>query len=664
MASQNYLFRGGEKIPLEKETAVFTTLVTDVRSVQQLTQLEPVQEVKHVFSNLYKVKIEEDALDEVMRGMRENDFLPSVAHHAYHPEGDQATTYYLTDQLTVAFQPGTSTAEIEAILAQHGLRYVKTFEEQPLPTLLLQVTKSAGKNPIKVSEDLQNHASIVFAEPNLVNRFQSFYTPTDDLFRNQWHLKSTSGIELSPEANVDAASAWNRTRGNRNIVVAVIDDGFDLKHPDLNGIGKIVFARDFADGDALPSATRADFHGTPCAGLAIGEENGSGIVGTAPGCAFMPIRFGLTADDNMLYEIFNYAGKNADVISCSWGPVPVYAPLSSLLYKQLTDLSTTGGPRGKGCVILFAAGNYNGPIRDMENQSFIWRHPTLGLKETTGPLVNGHAAHPSVITVSASTSLNRKAAYSNWGREVDVCAPSDNIHPLDFQIRLPGRGIWTAYNEMLGSRYTDQFGGTSAATPIVAGVAGLVLSANPTLTATQVREILKETADKIIDESPDPVLGLTKGTYNENGHSDWFGAGKVNAYKAVQLAVEWEGAPVVDTDEEDPNNPDEVYAGIRIAAAMVNPVGTDRGNEMVALLNTTNQIVDLAGWEIQNKSGERERIPNLVVQPGQNGIFTLKQVRLPNLGGMIVLLNPKGVPVDRVSYTLSEGMRSGWWIKF
>lgn len=667
MPTQNYLFRGGEKIPLEKETEVFTTIMPANYDMRALTQLEPIQQVKHVFSNLYKITVEEGARDAVMEGMRTSERLPAVVHHAYHPVGDKATVYYLTDMLTVAFREGTTNATIEAILSQHGLQFVKYFEAEPFSTMLLQVTKSAGKNPVKVSEDLQERPEVLFAEPNLINRFQNFYTPSDSLFRNQWHLKSTSGIELSPDANVDAASAWNITRGNRNIVVAVIDDGFDLRHPDLNGNAKIVFAKDFVDGDALPSASREDFHGTPCAGLAIGEENGSGIVGVAPGCAFMPIRFGLTADDNLLYEIFKYTAQHADVISCSWGPVPVYAPLSSLLYKQITELSTTGGPRGKGCVILFAAGNYNAPVRDMANQSFIWRHPSLGLKETAGPLANGYAAHPSVITVAASTSQNRKAAYSNWGREIDVCAPSDNVHPLDFQIRQPGQGIWTAYNEMLGSRYTDRFGGTSAATPIVAGAAGLIFAANPSLTGLQVKEILQKTADKIIDPNPDPVLGLQKGTYDASGHSDWFGFGKINAFKAVQLALQSAGAPVIDTggsEEEGGLNPEEVFAGIRIAAAMVNPEGNDAGKEQVALMNTTNQVVDLSGWEIQNKTGERERIAKLIVQSGQNGIVTLKSIRLPNLGGTIHLLNPKGTSVDRVTYSFSEGLRAGWWMKF
>jgi subtilisin-like proprotein convertase family protein len=84
--------------------------------------------------------------------------------------------------------------------------------------------------------------------------------------------------------------------------------------------------------------------------------------------------------------------------------------------------------------------------------------------------------------------------------------------------------------------YTSSFGGTSSACPVVAGVAGLILSVNPALTAQEVREILQMTADKIVDRSPDPQLGLNYGTYDANGHSRWFGYGKVNAFKAVQEA--------------------------------------------------------------------------------------------------------------------------------
>ena len=173
MPTQNYLFRGGEKIPLEKEAEIFTMIVPDAYSVQTLTQLEPVQEVKHVFANLYKITVEEGARDAVMEGMRTNERLPAIVHHAYHPEGDEATIYYLTDKLTVAFREGTSNEVIETVLSQHGLQFIKYFEAEPSSTMLLQVTKSAGKNPIKVSEELQERPEILFAVPNLANRFQT-----------------------------------------------------------------------------------------------------------------------------------------------------------------------------------------------------------------------------------------------------------------------------------------------------------------------------------------------------------------------------------------------------------------------------------------------------------------------------------------------------------
>jgi len=134
-----------------------------------------------------------------------------------------------------------------------------------------------------------------------------------------------------------------------------------------------------------------------------------------------------------------------------------------------------------------------------------------------------------------------------------VAAPSNNAPP---SMALPdvgnvatgplvsgkfdGRGMVTcdrAGTSGYGSDdYTDGFGGTSSACPVVAGVAGLILSANPYLEAWEVKQILQDTADKITDTSKDPQLGVAYGTYNNKGHSLWFGYGKVNAYEAVKAA--------------------------------------------------------------------------------------------------------------------------------
>ncbi|MGH8808458.1 MAG: S8 family serine peptidase, partial [Noviherbaspirillum sp.] len=210
----------------------------------------------------------------------------------------------------------------------------------------------------------------------------------------------------------------------------------------------------------------------------------------------------------------------------------------------ITQLAASRGPRGKGCVICFAAANFDAPVKDLVNAGgFVWfDHGSGILRRTMGPILNGFAAHPKVIAVAASTSLNKHAAYSNWGREISVCAPSNNFHPRDSRSFVPGRGIWTTDNEAFGSgftahsRFTGRFGGTSSATPLAAGVAALMLSANSGLTAAEVKEVLQDTADKIVDTDDDVVLGTNRGQYDGDGRCDWFGFGKVNAAQAVQEA--------------------------------------------------------------------------------------------------------------------------------
>lgn len=658
MSTTYRLLRGGQAIEIVKESEYFTAILPNQRLLQEVEQISAVQECKAVFHNVYKVRTDESDRDSVMDYIRAKMNAEGISHHAYHPVGDAATRYYLTDLLILSFREGVATSKVEAIMQAHGLQYVREFADGR--TYLFRVTRSAGKNPVKVCTDLVERPEVAWAEPNLINRFQSAYEPSDPLFSNQWHLKSWDGIELVKEADVSATQAWDITRGSSDIVVAVIDDGFDITHPDL--AGKIVFPKDFVDGDAepFPTKVRNEFHGTPCAGVAIGAENGTGIVGAAPGCRFMPVRFDLAADDNLLYEIFDYVGKRAHVISCSWGPVPVYAPLSQLVYEQFTQLAHSGGPHGKGCVICFAAGNFNAPLYLPNSPAFKWRHPTYGILETKGTILNGNAAHPDVIAVAASTSQNRKAAYSNWGKEISVCAPSDNWHPIDPQQRMPGRGIWTTDNEEYGlgftvnSRYTGHFGGTSSATPLVAGVAALVLSANPELSALDVRRILRESADKIVDDQPDPVLGQRKGSYDAGGHSDWFGYGKINAARAVQQAV-----ALLPLPEPEP----ALTEGLYIVAALVNPEGIDFFNETVSLLNVTDQSLSLAGWTLRDPY-DRQQLLSGEIAPGAFLTVKVPNIRLSNVGGGIRLFNPRGQLVHEVKYSGEQAARQGWTVRF
>lgn len=661
MASQ-FLLRDGMQIPLEKTSDFITVSFKKHQSfLKGLDDMRGVKKWKHVFDLTYKIETSEEEREGLMSELRD---AVEVVHHAYSPEGDPATRYYITDKIVVTFTPETTVADQEVILHKHRLKWVKNYDK--MHSYLVQVTTETGKNPIKVANDLIENPQVESAEPNIINRFLPFYTPVDRYFKNQWHLDSKRGINLDANAGIEATSAWDISRGLRRVIVGVVDDGFDLTHPDLQGFGKVVFPRDFVDGDEEPmaSADRGDFHGTPCAGLAIGEENGEGILGVAPNCAFMPIRINFALDDNTLFDIFDYAANRANVLSCSWGPLPVYAPLSSLLRKQIKQLVETGGPDGKGCVILFAAGNNNAPVKDLSNKSFKWRHPVMGFKETTGPILNGYAAHDEVMAISASTSTNKKALYSNWGKEISVCAPSNNVHPLDPGTLLPGRGVWTSDNKNFGvgynygNHYTGDFGGTSCSTPIVAGLAALVKSVAPDLTARQIRSIIEETADKITDQEPDPILGNLKGNYDERGFSEWFGFGKVNAHKALLRALELGGKPTIDDTDGD-----LAYTGVKIIAAYVNPPGFDRGKEKITIINTTDRTIQFNNGKVIDNKGRMDTIEEFFIMSGQVFNIILRKTKLSNKGGNIRLLDGEGRLVSVFSYDKEEVDENGWVIK-
>ena len=357
------------------------------------------------------------------------------------------------------------------------------------------------------------------------------------LFNKQWYLHGAGSTGTERGAGINALEAWKFTKGDPAIIVAVLDIAFDLLHPAFNRAGKIVFPTDYVnESNRTFQSNYMQPHGNCCAALCVGEDEDNGFMGVAPGCSFMPVQIPLNAPDEVLIKILEETANKAHVITCSWSFPPINAPISPAVRECITKISLSGGPGKRGCVICFSASNYNAPMKDLRNKEFPWIDESIDqFNMTRGPIVNGFAAHPDVITVAACTSLNKKAIYSNWGKEISVCASSDNFHPFNKGYKVEGRrDVWTAGNAgILHPKYTDQFGGTSAATALVAGVAALVLSANPELSAVSVKKILQDTADKIIDKEPDQMTGLCKGEYI-NGQSEWFGFGKVNAGKAVK----------------------------------------------------------------------------------------------------------------------------------
>jgi subtilisin family serine protease len=541
------LQRGGEELLLEKLSDRFTIRPTsDDTNLSQQIPAEYSQQIKT--AQLAEFVVDPKNQDAAMQAARASENV-AFASHVYQLQSSPETLIYLTDEITIQFASEVGESQREAIASEFGLQALKPVVGIP-HTFVFQVTAQATENPLKIANRLIGRPEVLVAEPNVIVPREPLYRPLDPLYLQQWYLHHNGGALLAAGSHIFAEKAWDITRGDRSIVIAVADDSIDLNHPDFQGLGKIVAPKDFKDQDFLPlPGSPQESHGTACAGVAVAEENGSGIVGVAPGCALMPLRTTGFLDDGSIEELFNWVIKhNASVVSCSWGAASVYFPLS-LRQRAVLTRTATEGRQGKGCVVVFAAGNANRPlsgtILEREWPNNLLRGPTNWL--------GGFTIHPDAIVVSACTSLNKKAAYSNWGSNISVCAPSNNAPPgmwfeqkgfiataPEVTVPTPGLGIFTA--DQLGAAgydmgdFTHTFGGTSSACPVVAGVAALVLSANPNLNAQEVKRILQDTADKIVEQDADPQLGLRLGTYDATGHSQWFGYGKVNAFKAVQAA--------------------------------------------------------------------------------------------------------------------------------
>ncbi|MEY3367865.1 MAG: hypothetical protein RI973_1020 [Bacteroidota bacterium] len=461
----------------------------------------------HVVSLDEKGAALDKKLDEV-RGLE----AVETGTHVYYAEGDDKPMVP-TGDIIIVFQPGLNPAGQQKVLKTCSLELVA---QRGPDQAVARVTKDSP-NPVKAAALLKENPGVKFAEPDmdmLLDEY-AFALPADNYLAEEWHLLNPgviAGGRHTAKKGADArvVDAWRRldSLGSPEVVVAIIDNGIDISHPDLKS--KIYRPFDlWTQSDRITDGDPAFTHGTPCASLAVAVANGQGMVGVAPNARLMPVcgtSFSLRATEQM----FDYCVQNgADIISCSWGTTDSRYSLNALKEDAIAR-AARNGRKGKGCVILFAAGN--------EGLDF----------------VNFYAALSDVICVGASDSKDRHASYSNQGLEVTVCAPSNGDWPL-----LAARAWWDPGTDERGQgawRYwadgTDRpgpykhFGGTSGATPIVAGVCALMLSANPDLTAKEVKEILIQTADKIGDPSE-----------YTNGHSRKYGYGRVNADKAVAAAL-------------------------------------------------------------------------------------------------------------------------------
>ncbi|MDF3028057.1 MAG: Thermitase [Fluviicola sp.] len=322
----------------------------------------------------------------------------------------------------------------------------------------------------KCIKDLENLKGVEYAEKVPLDRM--CLTPNDPSYSSQWGL-----------SNINAPTAWNYFSTGSNVVVAIVDDAVERTHADLspnlwvnsgeiagnnidddnNGYIDDINGYDVASNDNNPNPPSSSFdHGTHVAGIVSARSNnGVGVASIGFSCKLMCVKSTTTVGqvtngyDGILYA----AVSGADVINMSWG-----GPGTSTTAQNIVNYAA-----GEGCILIAAAGN------DDVNTQF---YP---------------AAYNNVVSVAATTSTNTKASFSNYGSWIDVSAPGNNI-----------------YSTTVGNSYGNK-SGTSMASPMVAGLAGLMKSLNPNMPNSDLINCLLTTAVNIDAQNPSFIGELGSG---------------------------------------------------------------------------------------------------------------------------------------------------------
>jgi len=363
---------------------------------------------------------------------------------------------HVPGELIVKVRGGASKAGLDAI---ESAGMVVVASATLAPSVML-VRGATPEHAVAARDVLAGSAAVEYVEPNYV--LETMATPNDPRFSSQWGLENGSGVDIG------AVQAWDRTTGSDDVVIGVIDSGMDITHKDLKdnlfrNSGEIAdngvdddnngYVDDVNGWDAVTDTGRMrdeDGHGTHVSGI-VGARgnNAEGVAGVNWRVKLMPLRFirvrsGSTFD---AIECIDYAtamrnrGVNLRVLNNSWGG----GGFSTALYDSIRRANAAG--------ILFvcAAGN------ESTDTDAIPNYPS------------GYEVS-NVISVGAMTKLNFPAGFSNFGRRsVDLFAPGDDIVST-----LPGNSY-------------GSFSGTSQASPMVAGIAGLILAVAPGSTVAQLK---------------------------------------------------------------------------------------------------------------------------------------------------------------------------------
>ncbi len=458
-----YYYGGGEKIylhPYKDRISVNWQKGVTTDDKEDILQSKP--GIRSWYNiERYEVTIIEVDTTKAQTLLDQLSLLPQVEFTDFMLHATQNDSLILTNELVIKSDLAYPMDRIER---QYQ---VESIRQDPFDDgyRVLKTHRNGQLNALEIANILTEEKKVTYACPNFISRIELHREPDDGYYSNQWAL-----------AKIGMPSAWDYGTGSSAIKVAIFDLGADLDHPDLKNA--IVVGYDAVDIDYVPQCKPEDGHGTCCAGIAAAiTHNNQGVAGIAGGwgvsggCRIMPIRIGTrwVSDDDIKYCLEWATNEGAKVLSNSWGYLgysyrtPVHEGI-----KYAFD---------HGSLVLFSSGNENTYLRYPSADEF-------------------------AMAVGGTNYNDEKYSHGNYGYNLDIAAPT----------RDEGlSGIYTTDNRGSGGYgpgdYYSSFSGTSASCPHVAGLAGLLFSANSNLEHFDVERIIKIFARDLGAPGWDPLYG-------------------------------------------------------------------------------------------------------------------------------------------------------------
>jgi subtilisin family serine protease len=525
------------------------------------------------------------------------------------------TNAVLINEFIVQFKSDISQSQINEFIRAVNAKVVKKYKKIKNRYILTFEGKTP-KEALAISNRIHQDNRVTFSEPNFIQiiparpKIQSSgpgpsapspatTTPNDPLFSQQWGLNNTGGVGVA-DADIDAPEAWDHERGSDQVIIAILDEGVDIQHPDLQT--KIVTPYDATDGDDDQTPNSWDGHGTACAGIAAAiTANGLGVAGVAWDVRILPVRIAFSNCDvcdwvtsAAIIEdgLRTAVDRGAHVLSNSWGGgLPSNAITSGIDYAISNDR-----------VVVFAAGNDAGPVS----------YP--------GDLSSSR----TIITVSATnewdefkttTSQDGETWWgSNFGPEINIAAPGVHIYTTDIH----------GTDGYVNGDYVPNFNGTSSATPFVAGAAALLLSQNRSLSPAQIRDRLQRCADDL----------------GASGFDNQFGHGRLNvacALNGITLTVDLVLDPDIELEEGQTTTARATVtsAGVPQNGKTVNFSTTETS---LASVSSTTAVTNPRGEAEVTVRGESQYKSTTTLLATANGGHDTVTVRVPDLSPAGVFL--------------------------